>query len=90
MMNDQKETVGTLMGEKIRQAHQRRKNERSTEECYHGKDCPFKAEAERLRAKNDVHSKDFESKIDSFFTSKTKVKDHLTRAASIRIGGKWT
>jgi hypothetical protein len=39
---------------------------------------------------NDVHSKDFESKIDDFFTSKTKVKDHGTRAASIKIGGQWT
>jgi hypothetical protein len=49
-------------------------------------DCPTHGD----KSYNNVHSKDFESKIDDYFTSKTKEKDHGTRAASIKIGGKWT
>ena len=40
---------------------------------------------------NDVHSPKFESKIDPYFTEKTKTKDHWSsRAASMKIEGKWT
>ena len=38
---------------------------------------------------NNVHSDKFESHLDDFFTSKTKVKDH-GRKCSIKIFGQWT
>ena len=38
---------------------------------------------------NDVHSPNFKSNVDPFFTSKTKVKDH-GRKCSIKIFGQWT
>ena len=39
--------------------------------------------------KNDVKSEKFQSKMDDFFTSKTKVKDS-GRKCSIKIFGQWT
>ena len=40
---------------------------------------------------NDVKSKEFESKMDDFFTSKTKEKDSwATRKCSIKLFGQWT
>jgi len=38
---------------------------------------------------NNVHSDKFESKVDPYFTSKTKEKDH-GRKCSIKIFGQWT
>lgn len=39
---------------------------------------------------NDVHAKDFVSKMDTKFTLKTKEKDHWTRKDSIKLWGVWT
>jgi hypothetical protein len=41
-------------------------------------------------AENDVHSPDFQSKADPYFTAKEKEKDHWTRRSSIKLEGKWT
>ena len=47
------------------------------------------SELTKRPVKNDVFSKEFDSKIDDYFTSKTKVKDH-GRKCSIKLYGKWT
>ena len=62
--------------------------ERSTEEKTMNDEII--SELTKRPVKNDVFSKEFDSKIDDYFTSKTKEKDHGTRAASIKIGGQWT
>ena len=51
--------------------------------------CAAQAMKDGTLPRNDVHSKDFESKIDDYFTSKTKVKDS-GRKCSIKIFGQWT
>jgi RNA polymerase-binding transcription factor DksA len=42
------------------------------------------------QTQNDVHSPDFQSKTDAYFTSKAKEKDTWSRRSSIKLGGKWT
>ena len=39
---------------------------------------------------NNVHFDKFESKMDDFFTSKSKEKDHSQRRCSIKLYGQWT
>jgi len=46
---------------------------------------------ERKKAcSNDVYDPEFESKLDSYFSAKKKVKDHATRSASIKLWSQWT
>ena len=53
---------------------------------------PVQVNLERAIAipENDVKSDSFESKLDPFFSSKSKESDVWTRRSSIKLFGQWT